>query len=519
MSSDLLIESDRHQTRIALREEGRAVEIDLERPDTRSLVGNIYWGRVSRVLPGIQAAFVDIGLERGAFLFVGDVEDGLAEVSSLELDRAEPARRSNGATDDRRSIQELVRKGQELLVQVTKDPLPNKGVRVTTQISLPGRLLVLLPRTSVFGVSRRITDPEERQRLLGLLQELVPTPGGAIARTAGAGRGRTAMRRELNHLTDLWNGLRRVTEGASAPALVHLELDLELRSVRDLLADSVEAIRVSGAEAYQRIDAYLAEIDPGLRGMLCLYDETPGLFESCGVEREIESALRRKVWLKSGGYIVVTPTEALATIDVNTGRFVGTESLEETVVQTNLEAAQEVVRQMRLRNLGGIVVVDFIDMADLENRRRVIEALERELQEDRARSRVLGISEFGLVEITRKRSRPSLERLLTQSCPCCRGRGRIRSAAATVLEVRRQVQQRCSRHEGRRIRLQLHPETLRTIEAEQRPVLEELEGTLAIRFLMEGNPAIHPGEFEIVEEDAVEGSDPGLPTPPRTGSG
>ncbi len=439
---------------------------------------------------------MEIGLERDAFLYVGDVDGGRAEVGSLKSRSAELCAERTGPGKQVRSIEELVRTGQELLIQVTKDPLPDKGARVTTQLSLPGRLLVLLPRSPVCGVSRRITDPQERERLLGLLQELVPAPEGAIVRTAGAGKGSEALRRDLDHLKGVWQRVQRIADGAAAPVLLRRELDLELRAVRDVFDDSLEAIRVSGAEVHRRIDAYLAELDPGLRQRLRPYDEELELFERYGVEREIEAALRRKVWLRSGGYIVVSPTEALVAIDVNTGRFIGAQSLEETVVQTNLEAAREIVRQIRLRNLGGIVVIDFIDMADPEHRRRVFETLERELERDRARNQVLGISDFGLVEITRKRSRPSLERLLTQACPCCQGRGRVKTPTTLCLDVRREALRNRARFEGRPLRLRVHPQLARAFEEQ---LLGEVEEALRTTIRIEVDPQLHLEDFEIRE--------------------
>ncbi|MFL6195700.1 MAG: ribonuclease E/G, partial [Thermoanaerobaculia bacterium] len=396
MSLKMLIESDPHQTRIAVLEDDRLTEIFVERHRHRGLVGNVYKGRVTRVLPGMQAAFVDVGLERDAFLYVSDVAADVESMEDgLEIDEARPGDDLNNhapATVSP-SIDDLLKAGQEIIVQVVKDPLPNKGARISTHVTLPGRYLVLLPTVRHFGVSRRIEDEAERERLLAILHQLPVTGGGLIVRTAGEGKGSEEFENDLLYLSRLWEKIRQRAGRVSAPTLLHQDLDLALRTVRDLLRQDFAVLWVDGEETYERIVEFLDQVQPALISKVKLFRQRATLFEQFGIEEQIEAALKSKVWLKSGGYIVINPTEALVAIDVNTGRFVGQSNLEDTVLHTNLEAVQEIVRQIRLRDLGGIIVIDLIDMIEQEHREQVFSALEGELRRDRAKTKVLNISE------------------------------------------------------------------------------------------------------------------------------
>jgi ribonuclease G len=493
----MLVESDPYETRIAVLEEDRLTEIYLERSHHRGLVGNVYKGRVTRVLPGMQAAFVDVGLERDAFLYVADVAATEPPELDAELhndDLPEPAVVVGGP-----SIDALLKAGQELLVQVTKDPLPNKGARVTTHVTLPGRFLVLLPSVGHLGVSRRIEDEAERTRLRALLEELPREGGGLIVRTAGEGRGEEEFRADLAYLVGLWRRLRDGAEMVSAPALVHQDFDLALRVVRDRLSPDFSVLWVAGEETYTRIVEFLDQVQPALVSRVKLDREDRGLFERFGIENALEAALKPKVWLPSGGYLVINPTEALVAIDVNTGRYVGRSNLEETALATNLEAVVEVVRQIRLRDLGGILVVDFIDMVEPEHRAQLFAALERELAKDRAKYKVLAISEFGLVEITRERSRANLERQLTSGCPYCEGSGRILSAATTGLKIRRAALRLAGTTGGRELMIRVHPEVARALRSEDPAILDELERELATRVLLQEDATIHRASFDILE--------------------
>lgn len=497
----MLVESNLHETRIAVLEDERLTELFVERVRERGLVGNVYKGRVTRVLPGMQAAFVNIGLERDAFLYVSDV--GPVETPEVDDDLNLDGELESGLPErdppPPPSIQELLRQGEELVVQVTKDPLPNKGARITAHVTLPGRYLVLLPGVHHLGVSRRIDDEEERQRLLGLLESLESSVGGLIVRTVGEGVDREAFATDLTYLEGLWQRIQQRAAKVGAPTLLHRELDLALRTVRDLFSEDFELLWVDGEEIYARIVDFLDQVQPTLVGRVKLYGRDEPLFQSYRIDQEMEAALRSKVWLKSGGYLVIHPTEALVAIDVNTGRFTGTQDLEDTVVKTNLEAIREVVRQIRLRDLGGIIVLDLIDMEDEENRQLVFSALEQELAKDRTKNRVLSISEFGLVELTRKRTRPSLERMLTQPCPYCQGRGRIRSLATICLSLRRDALNR--RHElvGAELLLRVHPDVAEALQRDERPVLDELQELLEAPVMVQSDTTLHHEQYDLSE--------------------
>jgi len=491
---ELLVNAAPPETRVALTEDGRVVEVLHERRGRQGLVGNVYLGRVHRVLPGMQAAFVAIGLERDAFLYVED-----AAPATSEFDFGEDETETSGdAAGDRARIDDLVKEGQEIVVQVRKDPLGAKGPRVTTAISLPGRNLVFLPNGREIGVSRRLTDDAERERLRGILQTM-SSEGGFIARTAAAGKSAGELEGDRAYLTGLAARIQKRRESAAPPTLLHRELDLALRSARDLLADDVDAIRVDDAATRDRIVEFLESVAPSLARRVELYDEATPLFERFGVEAEIENALRSRVALPSGGSLVIHQTEALVAIDVNTGRYVGREDLEETVFAANMEAAPEIARQIRLRDLGGLLVVDFIDMEDPEHRRRLFEAFEAELARDRSRTRAAQISEFGLVEITRQRSRGNLERVLTRSCPCCAGAGRVKTDLTAALDLRRALLAPPSLFRpGETVRVRVRPGVARVLAEED--VLGDAERSLGIRVEPIEDPALREKNFEIERE-------------------
>ncbi|MFY9552095.1 MAG: Rne/Rng family ribonuclease, partial [Thermoanaerobaculia bacterium] len=414
MRKELLVNATPPETRVAVLEDGRVVEVMHERRSRQGLVGNVYLGRVHRVLPGIQAAFVSIGLDRDAFLYVEDAAPHALELEAEEEEEEEEGKagaeaRAEASPADRPRIDDLVKEGQEILVQVTKDPMGAKGPRVTSAISLPGRTLVHLPGSREIGVSRRVEDETERARLRAML-EAIPGEGGWIARTVALGKSAEELAADHSYLSGLWARIARRRESAGPPALLHRELELALRSVRDVASDDVDVIRVDDGATLARMREFLEEAAPRLSRRLELHTGDEPLFARFGVEAEIEDALKSRVTLASGGSLVIHQTEALVAIDVNTGRFVGKDDLEETVFAANLEAAREVARQIRLRDLGGLLVVDFIDMEDPEHRQELFQTFEAELARDRARTRVLQISEFGLIEITRQRSRGNLER-------------------------------------------------------------------------------------------------------------
>ncbi len=491
MRKELLVNASPPETRVALTEDGRVVEALHERRGRQGLVGNVYLGRVHRVLPGMQAAFVSIGLDRDAFLYVEDASDRAEDFVFGEGEGAESAAPSG----DPPRIDDLVKEGQEIVVQVTKDPFGGKGPRVTAAISLAGRTLVFLPGAREVGVSRRVADDAERERLRGILEGF--GGGGFIARTAALGRNAEELGPDRRYLTELAARIVRRRESSSPPALLHRELDLALRCARDLATDDCAAIRVDDAATHARLKEFLEAVAPSLARRLELWSGPEPLFESFGVEAEIENALRSRVSLESGGSIVIHQTEALVAIDVNTGRFVGKKGLEDTVFATNLEAVPEVARQIRLRDLGGLIVVDFIDMEDPEHRQKLFELFDAELARDRARTRMLPVSEFGLIEITRQRSRGNLERLLTRACPACSGSGRVKTDLTAVLDLRRALLAPPPLYAtGETVRVRVRPGVAELL-AQDPSLITDAESSLGIRLELVPDEAVGAAGFEI----------------------
>ncbi len=423
MSEEILVNVTPPETRVAVVENGVVQEIIIERADRRGLVGNVYKGRICRVLPGMQAAFVDIGLERAAFLHTSDIS-------------------ATGGEPRGEHIYELVREGDPIVVQVVKDPLGTKGARLTTNISIPSRYLVFMPTLRNTGVSQKIEDEEERRRLREILQRYLEDHGGEggfIARTAAEGIAEQGLVKDMGFLAKLWRGIRERCELAADVGLIHDDLPLALRALRDLVGPEVERVRIDSRSTMDRALTFAAKYIPDITGRIEYYQGERPLFDLYGVEDEIQKALQRKVQLKSGGHLIIDQTEAMTTIDVNTGAFVGHRNLEETIFKTNLEAAQAICRQLRLRNLGGIIIIDFIDMTDDEHKRQVMRALEKCLARDHAKTHISEVSSLGLVEMTRKRTRESLEHVLCEPCPCCGGRGTLKTAETTCYEIFREL--------------------------------------------------------------------------------
>ena len=493
MSREIVINSTKHESRIAVLDDGQVVELWVERSRHRTIVGNIYKGRVTKVLPGMQSAFVDLGLERDAFLYVSDVLEEFEEYESesagdITLDDVPAARPET-------SIADLLREGQEIVVQVSKDTIAGKGARITSHITLPGRYLVYMPTVNHIGVSRRIENEEERQRLKQILESIRPaSAGGFIVRTAGEGHNEDDFRGDMKYLMDLWDQIRRRAEKASAPTAIHHDLDLVLRTIRDVLSPEFKSVWIDSVEQYQRIVEFLDQIQPALVPRVRLYRRDEPIFDEFGIEPEIAKALNSKVWLKSGGYIVINQTEALVAIDVNTGKYVGKKNLEETVFRTNLEAAKEIVRQIRLRDLGGIIVLDFIDMEIADNRAALFEAFDNEIKKDRSKTKILQISEFGLIEMTRKRVRQSLERSLTQPCPYCSGSGRIKSNTTISLEIWRELMKLRDLHEGQDVIVRVNPVVYNHLD----PIFDEVERSLGIHIIFKPDDSLHHEQFDVV---------------------
>jgi ribonuclease G len=396
------------------------------------------------------------------------------------------------------SISDLLREGQEILVQVSKDTIAGKGARITTHITLPGRFLVYMPTVNNIGVSRRIENDTERARLKEILERIRPQgTGGFVVRTAGEERGEEEFVADLRYLTDLWDHIKRRAEKASAPTPIHHDLDLVLRTIRDVLSPEFKTVWVDSVEQYQRVVEFLDQIQPNLVSRVRLYRRDEPIFDEFGIEPEIAKAMKTKVWLKSGGYIVINQTEALVAIDVNTGKYVGKKNLEETVFRTNLEAAKEIVRQIRLRDLGGIIVLDFIDMEETEHRAALFETLESEIRKDRSKTKILQISEFGLIEMTRKRVRQSLERSLTQACPYCGGSGRIKSNTTIALEIWRELMKARDFHEGQDVIVRVNPVVYGTLSAGD-PIFEEVERNLGIHLVFKPDDSLHHEQFDVM---------------------
>ncbi len=442
MSEEILINVTPQETRVAIVENGILQELHVERNETRGIVANIYKGKVVRILPGMQAAFINIGEQRTAFLHEADIFT--AQEIEQEKDKTTEDKQLTATVDKtvRAPIQESLHEGQQIIVQVIKDPLGDKGARLTTELTIPARHLVFLPLSDHIGVSQKINDPEERERLRELLKDIVTelnAPGGYIIRTVAEAVSRDELIEDIQFLNQLWERIQNRTKDSNAIGLVHEDIPLLLRTMRDHVHDEVERIRIDSAEAVVKVRDFVQDIIPDVMPKIEHYRVERPIFDLFQVEDEINKALERKVPLKSGGYLVIDQTEAMTTVDVNTGGFVGRRTMEETLFKTNLEAAQALARQLRLRNIGGIIIIDFIDMQDDEHKRQVMRALEKALAKDRVKTFITQMSSLGLVEVTRKRTRESLGRMLCEPCPVCEGKGIVKSTETICYSIFREI--------------------------------------------------------------------------------
>jgi ribonuclease G len=493
MGNELVINTTSHETRIALIENGTIAELYVERSRVKGIIGNIYKGRVVRVLPGMQAAFVDIGLEKAAFLYVADVFDSMEEYETfMEREQGEEP-----VPHPLHPIEDLLQEGQELLVQISKEPIGTKGARITAHISLPGRHLVYMPTVDHVGISRRIEDEVERERLKEIVDRIKPVGGGFIVRTVSDGKSEEDLVADLHYLTKLWEEVAKRKDKAGAPSLIHSDLDVTQKVVRDILTESVDRIVVDSKPEYDKIVQFISTFMPKMKYSIELYDDEEPIFDHFGLEVEISRALGRKVWLKSGGYIIIEQTEALTAIDVNTGRYVGKHNLEDTILKTNLEAVKEIAYQLRLRNLGGIIIIDFIDMEKEVNREKVYGALEEALKSDKSKTNILKISELGLVEMTRKRVRESLGRMMCEPCPYCEGRGYVKSKISVCHEIFRELRREMLDIRGTKVMLTVHPQVADLLYDEERRGLEELEKNFKKRITVRAKPGFHQEQFEV----------------------
>jgi len=486
MSEEILINVTPPETRVAVIENGVVQEVIIERVSRRGLVGNIYKGQVCRVLPGMQAAFVDIGLERAAFLHASDI----ASSRPSGEERSAPA-----------MINDLVSEGDVLVVQVVKDPLGTKGARLTTQVSIPSRYLVLIPSLGSVGISQKIEDEDERRRLREILLSFAAeesTPGGYIARTAAEGVSRESLEADMRFLVRLWGSIQARCQDASPRELIHADLPLALRALRDLVTPDVEKVRIDSQGAWQRAVEFVEKLIPNMQTKIEYYAGERPLFDLYGVEDEIQKALERKVQLKSGGHLVIDQTEAMTTIDVNTGAFVGHRTLEETIFKTNLEAAQAICRQLRLRNLGGIIIVDFIDMSEEEHKRQVLRALEKCLARDHAKTHISEVSTLGLVEMTRKRTRESLEHILCEPCSCCGGRGSLKTPESTCYEIFREILRESRQFEVESLLVLASQEVVDRLLGEESGNLAELEEFVGKPIRLQAEPLYMQEHYDVV---------------------
>lgn len=506
MGAELVINAASHETRIALIENGTIAELYIERSREKGIVGNIYKGRVIRVLPGMQAAFVDIGLEKAAFLYVADVFDAIEEYESLldsgnkKDDESRDEQGPGGHPEFRplHPIEDLLQEGQELLVQISKEPLGTKGARITSHISLPGRHLVYMPTVDHIGISRRIEDEEERERLREVVERLKQPGSGYIVRTVSEGKSEEDLVADIQYLSTLWDEISTRKDKAAVPSLLHSDLDVVQKVVRDIVTEQVDRIVVDSKTDYDRIVQFISTFAAKMKYAIELYDEEEPIFDHYGLEVEISRALGRKVWLKSGGYIIIEQTEALTAIDVNTGRFVGKHNLEDTILKTNLEAVKEIAYQLRLRNIGGIIIIDFIDMEKEVNREKVFGALEEALKADKSKTNILKISELGLVEMTRKRVRESIGRMMCEPCTYCEGRGYIKSKTTICHEIFRELRREMLDIRGTKATVTVHPLVADLLYDEERRGLEELEKKFKKRITVRAKPGFHQEQFEIL---------------------
>jgi ribonuclease G len=556
LKREILINGSQRETRLAILEDDRLVELLVDRPDHRRTVGDIYLGRVEAVLPGIQAAFVDIGQEKSAFLHASDLlepdedEDPVEEAeeeATVEADpqaaapEAAPAEEAQGerkgwrGRDRRRgrntvaavtgeravgngearqreisprrplpNIQDILKKGQSLPVQVTKEPISTKGCRVTAQISLPGRFLVYMPYASKVGVSRKIESREQRSKLREMVTKLLPKDaGGVIVRTVAEGVTEEHFRREIDSLLALWRKInRKKTFVRRAPALLQRETSLTRGIIRDLFSAKVDALHVDSRELYNEIEQYLGQIDPDLISRVHLYNEPTPLFDKFDIESEIRDLFKARVELPTGGSLIIQPTEALISIDVNTGRYTGKKDPEKTILRTNLEAAREIARQIRLRDIGGIIVCDFIDMETRSNRDKVLQELRTHLGRDRARTKALAVSELGLVEMTRQRVRPSLWHSMTTDCPTCAGSGRVFTPEVVARRLERALKRAGHEHRERQLTVRLHPEVALYLLEEEPKLLQTLSKLTALDLELRDDPMMRLDEFRLMSRPA-----------------
>lgn len=505
MYKKIVINIADHETRVALLEDGNVAELFIEQGDASDIAGNIYKGKVQRVLPGMQAAFVDIGLKQAAFIYVSDVIGGnyspIEDFLNNNNDSEEGIPYNSYISSIRRDrpIEELITEGQEMMVQAAKAPMGSKGARLTTHISLPGRFLVLMPASEHIGISRRIEDDTERNRLKVIVESIRENNFGYIVRTAAEGVQEEKLKYEMGFLNNLWESIQQKYQTAPAPYLLHKEVAISLRAVRDLLLHEAEKLVIDSRSGYESILKFLDEFMPSLKDSVELYEGLEPIFDSFNLEADISRALKKKVWLKSGGYVVIEHTEALVAIDVNTGRYVGKYNLEETILKTNLEAVKEIAYQIRLRDIGGIIIIDFIDMEKKSNQEKVFNALKEALKKDRSKTHVLPISELGLIQMTRKRIRKPLTRILCEPCFYCDGEGYLISKQTICYNIYREILRESRDMIGVKVSLRVNPEIAELLYGEESHIIVAVERVIGRQVVIYPDAKLHMEEFNVFE--------------------
>ncbi|MBU0674550.1 MAG: Rne/Rng family ribonuclease [Proteobacteria bacterium] len=508
MATDLIVNATPFEISIALVEYGTLVEYYLERPAEKGLISNIYKGRVKRVLPGMQAAFVDVGLERTGFLYVDDVmvpRNGDSQsVADCALLVDEEGCCSGVTTESlpRRipglHIEELLVEGQEILVQICKDPIGTKGARLTCNITLPCRNVVFMPMTNHIGISRKIEDEETREKLKSIIEELRPADSGFIVRTVGENASREELEADMEFLLHLWDEVKDSAGKAQVPSLVYEDLDITLRMVRDIFSPEVDRLIVDNEQVYNRILKFVETFAPHLRDRVVHYKEDTPVFDIYGLEMDVNRALDQKIWLRCGGYIIIENTEALTVIDVNTGRYVGKNDLEETIFKTNMEAVREIAYQLRLRNIGGIIIIDFIDMEQEAHREEIFRALKEAVKKDKSRVNILKVSEFGLVQMTRKRSSEDLSHLLCEPCHYCHGEGVLKSRRTICYEILRKISRNALKMREGNILVNVHPQVAGLMLKEEAEIVHNLEDEIGRLITVVPDQELHSEKYEII---------------------
>jgi len=503
MKREILINATQRETRVAILEDDQLVELLVERPEARRMVGDIYLGKVEAVQPGLQAAFVDIGTEKSAFLHASDlVFDEEPDDEDSDEEGEEDVRARNGRSKAP-PIQDVLKRGQQLIVQVSKEPISTKGPRVTAQVSLAGRFLVYMPFAARVGVSRKIGDRAERQRLRDQVQAVLPADsGGVIVRTVGEDVTQDTFTRELTTLINQWKRIKRKTQFMRAPALIHRETSLTRGLIRDIFSDKVDSLTVDSKQLYNEISEYLKGIAPDLIERVKLYEDPVPLFDKANIETEIRDLFKRRCDLPSGGYLIIEPTEALVSIDVNSGRYTGKKDPEKTILRTNIEAAREVARQLRLRDVGGIIVCDFIDMEAKQNRDKVLQELRTHLGRDRARTKAFGVSDLGLIEMTRQRVRQSHLQSMTEPCPTCHGTGRVFTPETIIRRLERSVKRMAVEGKRDNLLVKLHPDVAMYVLEQEQDLLRKLEKSAGFALELRDDPLLRPDEFKLVVKGA-----------------